>query len=117
MAELPDYYMDLGVDPKASPQEIEKVYGKRVAQLRASTVEDAPEELAEVEAAYDVLRDPARRASYDVQLLSKEREEDEEFEKKNPEVKAFMENQQRRHRNRRTGSWLDAIFDLLKFFK
>lgn len=38
MAE-PDYYMDLGVDPKASQQEIEKVYGKRVAELRVSKVE------------------------------------------------------------------------------
>jgi len=38
MAELPDYYMDLGVDPKASAQEIEKVYTKRVAALRVSTV-------------------------------------------------------------------------------
>ena len=117
MAELPDYYMDLGVDPKASPQEIEKVYGKRVAQLRASTVEDAPEELAEVDAAYDVLRDPAKRAKYDADLDAQERQEDEEFDKKNPEVKAFMENQQSRHRNRRTGGWLDAIWDLLSFFK
>lgn len=32
MAELPDYYMDLGMDPKASQREIEKVYRKRVAQ-------------------------------------------------------------------------------------
>lgn len=85
--------------------------------MRASTVEDAPEELAEVDAAYDVLRDPAKRAKYDAQLEAKEREEEEEFEKKNPEVKAFMENQQRRHRNRRTGGWLDAIWDLLSFFK
>jgi curved DNA-binding protein CbpA len=68
MAELPDYYMDLGVDPKASQQEVEKVYGKRVAELRVSKVEDAPEELAEVEAAYAVLRDPQKRSSYDAQL-------------------------------------------------
>jgi|SRR5689334_17684533 len=117
MAELPDYYMDLGVDPKASAQEIEKVYGKRVAELRASTVEDAPEELAEVDAAYDVLRDPVKRAKYDAELDAQERQEDEEFYKKNPEVKDFMKNQQRRHRNRRTGSWIDVIFDLLKLFK
>ena len=80
-------------------------------------MEDAPEELAEVDAAYDVLRDPAKRGKYDAQVEAKEREEDEEFEKKNPEVKAFMENQQRRHSNRRTGGWLDAIWDLLSFFK
>jgi len=43
MAGLSDYHIDLGVDPKASAQEIEKVYGKRVAALRVSTIEDAPE--------------------------------------------------------------------------
>ena len=77
MAELPDYYMDLGVDPKASQQEIEKVYGKRVAALRVSTIEDAPEELAEVEAAYAVLRDPQKRSSYDAQLKSADDVEDQ----------------------------------------
>jgi len=114
MAELPDYYMDLGVDPKASQQEIEKVYSKRVAELRMSKVEDAPEELAEVEAAYAVLRDPRKRASYDAQLKA----EDDEDEKKDAEMNAYLQSQHRRaKRNRRTGSWLDAIFDLLKLFK
>jgi len=114
MAELPDYYMDLGVDPKASQQEIEKVYGKRVAELRVSKVEDAPEELAEVEAAYAVLGDPRKRASYDAQLKA----EDDEDEKKDAEMNAYLQSQHRRaKRNRRTGSWLDAILDLLKLFK
>ena len=114
MAELPDYYMDLGVDPKASQQEVEKVYGKRVAELRMSKVEDAPEELTEVEAAYAVLRDPRKRASYDAQLKA----EDDEDEKKDAEMNAYLQSQHRRaKRNRRTGSWLDAIFDLLKLFK
>jgi len=114
MAELPDYYMDLGVDPKASQQEIEKVYSKRVAELRMSKVEDAPEELAEVEAAYAVLRDPRKRASYDAQLKA----EDDEDEKKDAEMNAYLQSQHRRaKRNRRTGSWLDVILDLLKLFK
>jgi len=114
MAELPDYYMDLGVDPKASQQEIEKVYGKRVAELRVSKVEDAPEELAEVEAAYAVLRDPQKRSSYDARLKAA----DDEDDKKDAEMNAYLQSQHRRaKRNRRTGSWLDAIFDLLKLFK
>ena len=114
MAELPDYYMDLGVDPKASQQEIEKVYGKRVAALRISTIEDAPEELAEVEAAYAVLRDPQKRSSYDAQLKSADDVED----KKEAEMNAYLQSHHRRsNRNRRTGSWIDAIFDLLKLFK
>ena len=111
MAELPDYYMDLGVDPKASQQEVEKVYGKRVAELRASTVEDAPEELAEVEAAYAVLGDPKKRSSYDARLNDAE-------DKKDAEMNAYLQSQHRRsNRNRRTGSWIDAILDLLKLFK
>ena len=114
MAELPDYYMDLGVDPKASQQEVEKVYGKRVAELRMSKVEDAPEELAEVEAAYAVLRDPQKRSSYDARLKA----EDDDDDKKDAEMNAYLQSQHRRaNRNRRTGSWIDAIFDLLKLFK
>ena len=114
MAELPDYYMDLGVDPKASQQEIEKVYGKRVAELRVSKVEDAQEELAEVEAAYAVLRNPQKRSSYDARLKA----EDNEDDKKDAEMNAYLKSQHRRaQRNRRTGSWIDAIFDLLKLFK
>jgi|SRR4249920_100899 curved DNA-binding protein CbpA len=114
MAELPDYYMDLGVDSKASQQEVEKVYGKRVAELRASKVEDAPEELAEVEAAYAVLGDPKKRSSYDARLKA----QDDEDDKKDAEMNAYLQSHHgRAKRNRRTGSWIDAIFDLLKLFK
>lgn len=60
MTDLPDYYFDLGVKPTASQQLIDQTYTRRANELRASTVEDAPEELADVEAAYAVLRDPSR---------------------------------------------------------
>jgi len=109
MAE-PDYYMDLGVDPKASQQEIEKVYGRRVAELRVSKVEDAPEELAEVEAAYAVLRDPQKRSSYDARLKA----ENDEDDKKDAEMNAYLHS--RSKRNRRTG-FLGGILDLLELFK
>jgi curved DNA-binding protein CbpA len=113
MAELPDYYMDLGVDPKASAQEIEKVYAKRVAALRVSTIEDAPEELAEVEAAYAVLRDPQKRSSYDARLKPEDNVED----KKEAEMNAYLQSHHRRSkRNRRTG-FLGGILDLLELFK
>lgn len=114
MADLPDYYSDLGVKPEASPQEIDKVYNKRVAELRASEVEDAPEELAEVETAYAILRDPAKRADYDAKL----RQEDDEWDKKNPEMATYLKNQSHRSKRvRRSGSWLSAIWDLLDLFK
>ncbi|MBZ5521848.1 MAG: DnaJ domain-containing protein [Acidobacteriia bacterium] len=102
----PDYYFDLGVKPTATQQEIDRVYARRVAELRASSVEDAPEELAEVEAAYAVLKDPAQRARYNASVREEEEAEDTK------EAAGH-----RRIRTRRTGSWIDAIFDILKFFK
>ena len=109
----PNYYIDLKVDPKASPQEIEKVYGKRVAELRLSKVEDAPEELAEVEAAYAILRDPQKRFSYDARVKA----EDDEDDKKDAELNAYLQSHHRRSkRNRRTG-FLGGILDLLDFWK
>jgi curved DNA-binding protein CbpA len=103
---LPDYYFDLGAKPEASQEEIDRVYARRVAELRASKVEDAPEELAEVEAAYAVLKDPAQRASYDAKL----REEEEAEEKASPSGP-------RPARNRRSGSWIDVILDIFGFLK
>jgi curved DNA-binding protein CbpA len=112
MAE-PDYYMDLGVDPKAGQQEIEKVYQKRAVELCASKVEDAPEELVEVEAAYAILRDPQKRSSYDARLKA----EDDEDDKKDAEMNAYLQSQHRRSkRNRRTG-FLGGLLDLLELFK
>ncbi|HEY7404872.1 MAG TPA: DnaJ domain-containing protein [Candidatus Angelobacter sp.] len=113
MAELPDYYMDLGVDPKAKQQEIEKVYSQRVARLRSSKVEDAPEELAEVEAAYAVLHDPAARARYDAKVRAADTEED----KKYAEMDAYLKSHHHRKRVKGSSGWLDAIWDLLSFFK
>ena len=112
--ELPDYYMDLGVEPKASRQEIERVYQRRVAELRASKEEDAPEELAEVEQAYAVLHDPGRRAQYDKKL----RHADAEQDKKDAGLNAYLQSVSRRHRhtNRRTG-FLGGLLDLLDFWK
>ena len=117
---LPDYYLDLGVKSSASQQEIECTYAKRVAELRSSAVEDAPEELAEVEAAYAVLRDPAQRAAYDAKVREEDKRQEEEDDAKNPEQKEYRERSSRRRRHlrtRRTGGWLDAIWMLLKLFK
>jgi len=113
MDELPDYYMDMGVDPTATQPEIEKVYALRAARLRNSKVEDAPEELAEIEAAYAVLHDPASRASYDAKL----RAADAEDEKKDAEMNAYLRSHHHRKRVKGSSGWLDAIWDLLSFFK
>ncbi len=113
MDELPDYYMDLGVDPTATQLEIDKVYALRAGRLRNSRAEDAPEELAEVEAAYVVLHDPASRASYDAKL----RAADAEDEKKDAEMDAYLRSRHHRKRVKGSSGWLDAIWDLLSFFK
>jgi len=113
MADLPDYYMDLGVPPKANQQEIEKAYGRRVAELRRSKAEDAPEELAEVEAAYAVLRDPNKRSAYDAKVHAADAEDD----KKDTEMNAYLKSHHHRKTNKGSSGWLDAIWDLLSFFK
>jgi curved DNA-binding protein CbpA len=114
MADLPDYYADLGVKPGASQQDIDKTYTRRLTELRASKVEDAPEELAEVDAAYDVLRNPAKRSAYDAKL----QQEDDEWDKQHPEDAAYLKSQHRRSgRVRRSGSWFSVVLDLLDLFK
>jgi curved DNA-binding protein CbpA len=115
MADLPDYYSDLGVKPGANQQEIDAVYRKRVAELRVSKVEDAPEELGEVEAAYAVLRDSKKRTEYDAKLQLEDEKDESDFAKRDPVAAAYLKQQHRRAgRNRRTGSWLGALLDLFK---
>jgi curved DNA-binding protein CbpA len=115
---LPEHYESLEIDSKASPEEIERAYQKRVAELRASRMEEAPEDLAEVEAAHAVLSDPAQRAAFDESVRRAEEEED----KKNVELDAFL--QQAAHRRRWSAKGSSGLFDVfdaiwaaLKFFK
>jgi DnaJ-class molecular chaperone len=63
-----------------------------LGELRASKVEDAPEELAEVEEARSVLIDPGRRASYDATVQAAEAEE----AKKDAELDAYLQRSGRR---------------------
>jgi curved DNA-binding protein CbpA len=113
MAELPDYYFDLGVKPAAMAQEIERTYSRRVAELRASRVQDAPEELADAEAAYAVLRDPSKRADYDTKLRAADAEES----KKDAEMDDYLQSHHHRKRVKGSSGWLDAIGALFEFFK
>jgi curved DNA-binding protein CbpA len=110
-----DYYEVLGVSPAATQKEIQSAYEKLAAELRVSKVEDAPEELAEVEEARSVLVDPGKRARYDAKVRAADAEDD----KKYAEMDAYLQRSGRRHRktNRRTGGVLDVILDLLSFWK
>ena len=67
MAGRPDYYKTLGVDKKASQEEIKKAYRKLARKYHPDTNSDpgAEERFKEVSEAYDVLSDADKRKTYD----------------------------------------------------
>jgi curved DNA-binding protein CbpA len=69
--------------------------------------------LQEVQAAYAVLCDPKQRAAYDAKL----RQEDEQDEKKDADLNAYLRSHHHRKTIKGSSGWLDAIWALLKLFK
>jgi molecular chaperone DnaJ len=67
VARSSDYYKVLGVDRKASQEEIKKAYRKLARQYHPDTNEaaGAEERFKEISEAYDVLGDPEKRKKYD----------------------------------------------------
>ncbi|HKH79180.1 MAG TPA: molecular chaperone DnaJ [Solirubrobacteraceae bacterium] len=68
MATRPDYYKTLGVDRKATPDQIKKAYRKLARQYhpdRNPGDKAAEERFKEISQAHDVLGDPDKRKQYD----------------------------------------------------
>jgi molecular chaperone DnaJ len=68
MATRSDYYKTLGVDKKASPEEIKKAYRKLARQYHPDRNPDdkgAESRFKDISQAYDVLGDPDKRRQYD----------------------------------------------------
>lgn len=65
-----NHYEILGVDRKASEDDIKKAFRKLVRQYHpdVSKAADADTRMSEINAAYDVLRDPQKRSEYDQML-------------------------------------------------
>src|SRR5918997_1250632 len=68
MAARPDYYKILGVDKKASAEDIKKAYRKLARQYhpdRNPGDKAAEERFKQIQAAYDTLGDEEKRKAYD----------------------------------------------------
>ncbi len=64
----PDHYKTLGVDKKASPEEVKKAYRKLARQYHPDTNpgdKKAEERFKQISEAHDVLSDPDKRKAYD----------------------------------------------------
>ena len=76
---MKDYYDILGISPKASSKEIRERYRALVTSCHPDKFQDAQEKscaeetIKGINQAYEILRDPQRRASYDVKRAKQDK--------------------------------------------
>ncbi len=71
---MPDYYAMLGVTRNASPLQIKRAYRRLARLYHPDLNQKVPDNrIKQINEAYDVLGDTAKRALYDIQLLEEMR--------------------------------------------
>jgi curved DNA-binding protein CbpA len=68
-----NYYVILGVEPDASPDQIKAAYRQKAKQLHPDHYEGSSEPFRDVQEAYEALSDPARRELYDAEQARERR--------------------------------------------
>lgn len=68
-----NYYLILGVQPDATPEQIKSAYRHKVKELHPDHYGEDCQPFLALQEAYDTLSDPIRRANYDKQLENKPR--------------------------------------------
>ena len=115
MSDRPDHYRVLGVDRNADPAQIRHTY---VHLIKANHPDSRPrsrlpsERLHLLRQAYDCLRDPERRAAYDLALLAREREHDRHVRRIRHKLRSFdqpFHADRTRYARKRSRRWQSAM--------
>jgi len=103
---MPDYYTLLEISPKATTADIKRSY-RRLARLHHPDLNQQARDthIKRLNEAYEVLRDPIKRAKYDAQRLEEER---------NAAARAAMRRQQEQKKREPEMTWIQGIFGFIK---
>jgi curved DNA-binding protein CbpA len=106
---MPDYYTLLEVSPKATTAEIKRSY-RRLARLHHPDLNQQAHDIhiKRLNEAYEVLRDPVKRAKYDAQRLE---------EAQRAAAQAAMRKQQEQKKREAEMTWIQGIFGFVRELK
>ena len=104
-----DYYMLLEVSPRATTAEIKRSY-RRLARMHHPDLNQQARDIhiKRLNEAYEVLRDPIKRARYDAQRLEEEQR---------AAARAAMRRQQEQKKRESEMTWIQGIFGFIKELK